>query len=135
MRVRNVKNADAFLASYPALVISNPSLLKGKWRKFFKNDRPIFIEIGMGKAKFIIEHALRNKDINYIGIEKDTSIVFKALTKYLDTLEEKEIELKNLVFLNIDACNICIGKCIENCCTDISYIFICKTETVNCCKN
>lgn len=106
MRVRNVKDADLKLAKYPDIVISNPNSNKGKWRKFFKNENPVYIEIGMGKAKFIIEHAMRNPNVNFIGIEKDTSIVFKALTKYLDTLEEKEIELKNLVFLNIDACNI-----------------------------
>jgi tRNA (guanine-N7-)-methyltransferase len=58
----------------------------------------------MGKAKFIIEHALRNKDINYIGIEKDTSIVYKALVKYLDASDNNGFD--NLVFLNIDACNI-----------------------------
>lgn len=104
MRVRNVKNADAFLATFPSLVIDNPSVLKGKWKEFFKNDYPIFIEIGMGKAKFIIEHALRNKNINYIGIEKDTSIVYKALVKYLDKSENKGFD--NLVFINIDACNI-----------------------------
>ena len=106
MRVRNVKGADIKLAMYPEKVISNPSEYKGKWNKLFKNDNPINIEIGMGKGKFILEHALRNPDINYIGIEKDTSIVYKALIKYLDTEEEKEIKLNNLVFLNIDACNI-----------------------------
>lgn len=106
MRVRNVKGADIKLAMYPDKVIANPVEYKGKWNKYFKNDKPIYIEIGMGKGKFILEHALRNPDINFIGIEKDTSIVYKALVKYLDTEEEKEIKLNNLVFLNIDACNI-----------------------------
>ena len=106
MRVRNVKNADIKLANYPDKVIANYTEYKGNWNKLFKNDNPIYIEIGMGKAKFIIEHALRNPDINYIGIEKDISIVYKALTKYLDTEESKQIKIDNLVFLNIDACNI-----------------------------
>ena len=106
MRVRNVKGADAKLAMFPDKVIANPNDYKGKWNNYFKNDNPIYIEIGMGKGKFILEHALRNPDINYIGIEKDISIVYKALVKYLETEEEKEVKLNNLVFLNIDACNI-----------------------------
>jgi tRNA (guanine-N7-)-methyltransferase len=106
MRVRNVKGADVKLAMFPDKVISNPNDYKGKWNNYFKNDNPIYIEIGMGKGKFILEHALRNPDINYIGIEKDISIVYKALVKYLETEEEKEVKLNNLVFLNIDACNI-----------------------------
>ena len=106
MRVRNVKGADLKLAMFPDKVISNPNDYKGKWNNYFKNDNPIYIEIGMGKGKFILEHALRNPDINYIGIEKDISIVYKALVKYLETEEEKEVKLNNLVFLNIDACNI-----------------------------
>lgn len=36
----------------------------------FENENPIFVEVGMGKGKFIIEHASKNPDINYIGIEK-----------------------------------------------------------------
>lgn len=106
MRVRNVKGADVKLAMFPDKVISNPNDYKGKWNNYFKNDNPIYIEIGMGKGKFILEHALRNPDINYIGIEKDISIVYKALVKYLETEEEKDVKLNNLVFLNIDACNI-----------------------------
>ena len=106
MRVRNVKGADLKLAMFPDKVISNPNDYKGKWNNYFKNDNPIYIEIGMGKGKFILEHALRNTDINYIGIEKDISIVYKALVKYLETEEEKDVKLNNLVFLNIDACNI-----------------------------
>ena len=91
MRVRNVKGADAKLAMFPDKVIANPNDYKGKWNNYFKNDNPIYIEIGMGKGKFILEHALRNPDINYIGIEKDISIVYKALVKYLETEEEKRI--------------------------------------------
>ena len=106
MRVRNVKDADLKLAKYPDIVLEKPSIYKGKWNQFFKNDKDIYIEIGMGKAKFIIEHAIKNPNINFIGIEKDISIVFKALVKYLDICKEREIKLDNLVFLNIDACNI-----------------------------
>ena len=103
MRVRNVKNADELILKYPSIVVQNPSEYKGNWKKYFNNNNPIYVEIGMGKGQFIIKNALLNKDINYIGIEKEKSIVYKALNKVLDT-NDKGID--NLVILNIDAANI-----------------------------
>jgi len=103
MRVRNVKNASEFLDLHPEVVIKNYTDYKGKWKEVFKNDNPIYLEIGMGKGKFIIEHALRNKDINYIGFEKETSIVYKAVGK---VLEHSEKGIDNLFIINADAANI-----------------------------
>ena len=103
MRIRNVKNADELIIKYPNIVLPNSSEYKGKWKKYFKNDNPIYVEIGMGKGQFIIKNALLNKDINYIGIEKEKSIVYKALNKVLDTNENG---IDNLVILYFDAANI-----------------------------
>ena len=103
MRIRNVKNADEFILKYPNIVIQNPSEYKGKWKQYFKNDNPIYVEIGMGKGQFIIKNALLNKNINYIGIEKEKSIVYKALNKVLDTNEEGP---DNLAIITFDAANI-----------------------------
>lgn len=103
MRIRNVKNADELILKYPNIVIQNPSEYKGKWKQYFKNDNPIYVEIGMGKGQFIIKNALLNKNINYIGIEKEKSIVYKALNKVLDTNEEG---LDNLAIITFDAANI-----------------------------
>jgi tRNA (guanine-N7-)-methyltransferase len=50
----------------------------------------------MGKGKFIVENALNNPDINYIGIEKYDSVVAKALQK----IDKK---LDNLVIVRADA--------------------------------
>ena len=53
---------------------------RGKWAKeFFRNDHPVHIEVGMGKGKFILEMARQNPDINYIGIEKYSSVLVRAL--------------------------------------------------------
>ena len=103
MRIRNVKNADELILKYPNIVIQNPSEYKGKWKSYFKNDNPIYVEIGMGKVQFIIKNALLNKNINYIGIEKEKSIVYKALNKVLDTSEEG---IDNLAIITFDAANI-----------------------------
>ena len=97
MRQRNVKNKLEIINNSKYFV-NNPSLYKGKWNSFFNNSNPIYIEIGMGKGKFIIENALRNPSINYIGIEKFDSILALALKKVPD--------INNLVMIRLDAKDI-----------------------------
>ena len=82
MRLRNVKNKDEILNASEYLV-KNPEEYIGKWKEVFGNDNPIYIEIGMGKGKFIIENALKYPDINFIGIEKFDSVLLKRYKKYL----------------------------------------------------
>jgi len=98
MRLRNVKGARETIAS-SKYVINKPEDLKGKWNKYFKNDNPIHIEIGMGKGQFIIELAQRNPNINYIGIEKFSSVLVRAIEK----LDEREDEISNLLLIRFDA--------------------------------
>ena len=98
MRLRNVKNKEEILANSNYLV-KNPKDYRGKWNKLFKNTNPIFIEIGMGKGKFIIENAIKYPDINFIGIEKYSSVVAKCLPKIPEGLD-------NLFIINIDAMEI-----------------------------
>ena len=97
MRLRNVKNKEEILNNCH-LLIKNPQEYKGKWKELFGNDNQIYIEIGMGKGDFIIENALKNKNINYIGIEKFDSVLAKAIPKLP--------EIKNLKVLRFDAINI-----------------------------
>ena len=66
MRLRKVKNALEKIQEYPNIVIQNATSNKGKWNEVFKNNNPIYLEIGMGKGKFIIENARRNPDINIL---------------------------------------------------------------------
>jgi len=96
MRLRNIKGSREFVATND-YVIHNPEEYKGKWRSLFNNDNPIHIEIGTGKGKFIIQMALQNPDINYIGIEKYSSVLLRALEK------RQEHELNNLYFIRFDA--------------------------------
>ena len=72
MRLRNVKGAREKISASVS-VIDNPKEYKGKWSEFFGNNNPIYIEIGMGKGKFIIENEENNPNINFIGIEKFSS--------------------------------------------------------------
>jgi tRNA (guanine-N7-)-methyltransferase len=98
MRLRNVKNKDEILNASLYLV-KNPEENKGKWKEVFGNDKPIFIEIGMGKGKFIIENAISHPDINFIGIEKFDSVLARSLPKIPEGLD-------NLLIIRMDALNI-----------------------------
>ena len=99
MRLRNVKGSRETIAANE-YVVHTPEEYKGKWHEFFGNENPIHIEVGMGKGKFIMELAKQNPDINYIGIEKYSSVLVRALEK------RPELETDNLVFIRMDAENI-----------------------------
>ena len=77
--------------------IDNPENIKGKWKEKFKNNNPIYLEIGMGKGKFILENAKNNPNINYIGIEKNGSVLSYAIKKI------EEYKLNNLKLICFDA--------------------------------
>lgn len=97
MRLRNVKGSRETIASND-YVVHEETEMKGHWHQFFGNNNPIHIEIGIGKGQFIIELAKRNPDINYIGIEKYSSVLVRAIEK-----REQEPELLNLFFIRMDA--------------------------------
>ncbi len=96
MRLRNVKGSRETIAAND-YVIHDEESMKGKWALVFGNDNPIHIEIGMGKGKFIIEMAKRNPDINYVGIEKFSSVLVRAIEK------QNEEQLPNLKFVRMEA--------------------------------
>lgn len=96
MRLRNVKGSRDTIAAND-FVVKDEETMKGKWHERFGNDRPIHIEVGMGKGKFIMEMAKRNPDINYIGIEKFSSVLVRAIEKQNEEL------LPNLLFIRMDA--------------------------------
>lgn len=83
--------------------MKNAPEYRGKWNTVFGNSNPIHIEIGMGKGQFILNLAKQNPDINYIGIERYSSVLLRALEKF-DTEEFKE--LKNIRFICMDAMTI-----------------------------
>lgn len=96
MRLRNVKGSREAIAAND-FVIHNPEEKKGQWSSVFENDHPIHIEVGMGKGRFLMDLAAQNPDINYIGIEKYSSVLIRAIEKLQET------ELTNLYFIRMDA--------------------------------
>lgn len=96
MRLRHIKGAEEEIAASP-FVVQDPQSFKGKWNTLFGNDNPIRIEVGMGKGKFIMELAEKNPEINYVGIERYSSVLLRGLQK------RAEMELSNIYFMRIDA--------------------------------
>ena len=99
MRLRHIRGAEETIAESP-YVIQEPELHKGSWNQVFGNDNPIQIEVGMGKGRFIMELAQQNPDINYIGIERYSSVLLRGLQK------RAQLELNNIYFMCIDAKNM-----------------------------
>ncbi len=96
LRLRNVKNKEEILENTTYLE-KDPESNIGKWKDVFGNKNDIHIEIGMGKGDFIIEMALTHPDINFIGIEKYSSVLARAIEKLYDK------EIPNLRLIRMDA--------------------------------
>ena len=96
MRLKNVKGANEIIIN-GTYYVDSPYQYKGIWNKYFGNNNPIYVEIGMGKGDFIIENALRYPDVNFIGVEKFDSVIVRAIQK------SNELELNNLKIIRVDA--------------------------------
>ena len=99
MRRRNITGADEVIEK-SKYVIKEPQKWKGLWKSVFEKNAPIYIEIGMGKGRFIMEMALQNPDINFIGIEKYSSVLLRAVQKV------EEMDISNLKLIQMDATEI-----------------------------
>lgn len=80
MRLRNVTGSREVIAE-SRFVVHEPAAQKGRWSEIFGNDYPIHIEIGMGKGRFLMDLAAANPEINYIGIEKYSTVLLRAVQK------------------------------------------------------
>ena len=96
MRLRNIKGAGEAVAA-STYVVQEPEQQAGNWNTLFGNNNPIHIEIGMGKGRFLMTLARENPGINYVGIERYSSVLIRALQKM------ETDPLSNLLFLCIDA--------------------------------
>ena len=99
MRLRNVKGSREQIAANE-YTIKDAEQIKGQWKDYFQDGKPIQLEIGMGKGKFLMQLAEKNPQIHYIGIEKYSSVLLRAVEK------QDELRLSNLRFIRMDAENI-----------------------------
>ena len=102
MRLRNDPNAKKIVDENDNFFIKEDVIKNNRWNKIFKNNNPIYLEIGSGKGKFIIDNAIKYPNINFIGIEKNITICAKILKK----VNEVTQDIDNLKILNIDASSL-----------------------------
>lgn len=65
------------------------------WHALFGNARPVEIEIGSGKGRFILEASKRHPEINYVGIErahKYVELTRERFQKYIRHHEARPAE-------------------------------------------
>ena len=96
MRLRNVKGSREQIAANE-YTIKDAEQIKGRWKDYFQDGKPIQLEIGMGKGKFLMRLAEKNPHIHYIGIEKYSSVLLRAIQKM------ETDPLPNLRFIRMDA--------------------------------
>ena len=96
MRLRNITGSREMIAASD-YVIHEPYHYKGKWNEIFGNNNPVHIEIGMGKGRFIMELARMHPQINYVGIEKYSSVLLRGIQKM------ETDPLPNLFFIRMEA--------------------------------
>lgn len=96
MRLRNISGSRDVIAE-SRFVVNEGEETKGRWSQLFGSSSPVRIEIGMGKGRFIHTLAKENPNINYVGIEKYSSVLLRAIQKM------EETELPNLKFIRMDA--------------------------------
>lgn len=93
MRRRKIKGSDEKLLSYNGYVITEAQNYKGKWRDLFGNNNPIHLEVGIGRGSFLKKFAVKNPEINYIGIETKEEVMLYGVK------ESHEEDLKNIKFI------------------------------------
>ena len=104
MRLRNITGSRDIIAESD-FVIHDETKRKGLWKEIFGNDLPIRLEIGMGKGRFIMDMAEKYPDADYLGIEKYSSVLLRAIQKMEERVEKNEN--LNVRFIRMDAEYIC----------------------------
>ena len=84
MRLRPKPWAEKEFTENPCF-IQSPKNLQGRWQGLFANQNPIYLEIGCGKGRFIVETALANPNTNFLAMEKQEQIICMALRRARNT--------------------------------------------------
>lgn len=96
MRLRNISGSRDVIAASP-YVVKEAQRYRGKWAELFGNTNPVYVEVGMGKGQFLHTLASLHPEHNYVGIEKYSSVLLRAIQKM------EADELPNLKLLRMEA--------------------------------
>ena len=91
MRQRKVKNLDTKYEYYEDILIRDPASMRGRWIER-SGGRPLYVEIGCGKGRFISELASREPEHFFVAVEGNMSVMLRAMEKI------RERGLDNVVF-------------------------------------
>lgn len=90
MRQRKVKNLETKYEAYDDMIVYKPQ--EENWLSR-ANGKPIYLEIGCGKGKFISELAEREPEHFFIAVEGQRSVLLRAMEKV------RAKNLTNVVFI------------------------------------
>ncbi|MDR0365183.1 MAG: tRNA (guanosine(46)-N7)-methyltransferase TrmB [Bacteroidales bacterium] len=74
-----IKTFDYFFELDYHSLMQNCFPLKGEWnRSFFKNEKPVIIELGCGKGEYTVGLARMFPQYNYIGIDRKSARMWRG---------------------------------------------------------
>lgn len=80
--------------------VQKPSEYKGRWKEFFGNDKPIYMELGCGKGTFMAVHGSENPEINYITVDIKDEVLVLAKRNIEKAYNEKNHKLNNVALMS-----------------------------------
>ena len=95
MRQRKIKDIDQKLSDFDDVIVPSSEGHSGSWRKLFENgtNKPLFLEIGSGKGRFITSSASQNPDALFLAAEGLASVIIRGMVK------SGEMGLDNIRFI------------------------------------
>jgi tRNA (guanine-N7-)-methyltransferase len=115
--MRKKKHLKERLEACNDIIIYDMDKYTGNIKGVFADDKPLRMEIGCGKGRFITETARLNPDVNFIAVEKNLNVLVLAAEKI------KSEGLTNVKFFAQDV-NLLRGYETDTKC-DIIYINFC----------
>ncbi len=111
MRIRCKPWARPELEACP-FFIHEPKSLRGNWNQVFKNDKPIYLELGCGKGGFASQAVLHWKDVNFVAVDIKNEMLVLAKRKIEQALKSEELtdEQVRIMILNISNIAEAIGE-------------------------
>lgn len=93
MRHRKIKGAREMLLAHEDYALSEDEAIGKNWSEFFGAQRPLHVELGTGRGKFITGMAELHPDFNFIGIELKEEVLLRAVKRAGDK------KLHNVAFI------------------------------------
>ncbi len=101
MRIRKKKWAEPELAVCD-FYVKEPEKYAGKWKTAFKNEQPLYLEIGCGKGTFAGILALRNPEINIIALDIKVDMLGvgrRTIVKLFEENGKTQEDINNLLLV------------------------------------